>query len=103
MTSTIHLIEDLGNMKMINKENAEWESGWWSVTPETASKLIGGHIYFHKRQAEPSFFGGLILDYRIETTGEWVGRIIFTFKTGLEFKGVKAGSNGWAMEKKFVW
>ena len=103
MTPTIHLIEDLGNMKMLNKANFEWESGWWAVAPETAEKLIGGHIYFHKKQAEPSFFGGLILGYRIETTGEWVGRVIFRFKTGLEFKGIKAGSSGWGMEKKIVW
>lgn len=103
MTSTIHLIEDLGNMKMLNKANSEWESGWWAVAPETAEKLIGGNIYFHKKQAEPSFFGGLILGYRIETTGEWAGRVIFQFKTGLEFKGIKAGSSGWGMEKKIVW
>lgn len=100
---TIHFIEDLGNMKMLNKANSEWESGWWAVNPETAEKLVGGNIYFHKKQAEPSFFGGVITAYRIETTGEWVGRIIFQFKTGLEFKGIKAGSSGWGMEKKIVW
>lgn len=103
MHPRIHLIENLGNMKILNKENLEWESGWWSVTHETAERLVGGHIYFHKKQAEPSFFGGLILSYRIETAGEWVGRVIFQFKTGLEFKGVKAGSSGWGMEKKIVW
>lgn len=100
---TIHLIEDLGNMKMLNKANFEWESGWWAVNPETAEKLVGGNIYFHKKQAELSFFCGVITGYRIETTGEWVGRIIFQFKTGLEFKGVKAGRSGWGMEKKIVW
>ncbi len=103
MMPTIHLIEDLGNMKMLNKLRSEWESGWWAVSPETAEKLIGGHIYFHKKQVEPSFFGGLILGYGVETTGEWIGRVIFLFKTGLEFKGVKAGSSGWGMEKKIVW
>lgn len=100
---TIHLIEDLGNMRILNKSNSEWESGWWALAPETAEKLIGGYIYFHKKQAEPSFFGGLILSYRVETNGEWVGRVIFQFKTGLEFKGIKAGSAGWGMEKKIVW
>jgi hypothetical protein len=103
MTSSIHLIENLGNMRMLNKEAAEWESGWWSVAPETAEKLIGGHIYFHKKQVEPSFFGGVILSYRIETEGEWAGRILFKFRTGLEFKNIKAGTSGWSMEKKIKW
>ena len=103
MTSAIHLIEDLGNMKIIDKTNAEWESGWWAVSAETAEKLVGGDIYFHKKQIEPSFFGGRILSYRIETSGECIGRIIFKFKTGLEFKGIRAGVSGWGMEKKIIW
>jgi len=103
MTSSIHFIENLGNMRMLNKEDSEWESGWWSITPETAHKLIGGHIYFHKKHAAPSFFGGVILNYRIETEGEWAERILFKFRTGLEFKNIKAGSSGWSMEKKINW
>ena len=102
MPTRIHLIEHLGHMKVIDKEKAEWESGWWAVAPDTAAKLVGGHIYFHKAQAKLSFFGGVILSYRIETQGEWPGRIIFKFRTGQEFKGVGAGITGWGMEKKIV-
>ncbi len=89
-------------MKMLSKEKAEWESGWWSVAPTTAEKLVGGHIYFHKAKAKPSFFGGVILSYRVETEGEWPGRIIFKFRSGQEFKAIKAGTTGWGMEKKIV-
>ncbi|MCA1924985.1 MAG: hypothetical protein LDL16_01740 [Thiobacillus sp.] len=89
-------------MKMLDKENHEWESGWWKISPDTAEQLVGGEIYFHKARAKPSFFGGLILSYRVETEGEWPGRILFRFRTGNEFKGVEAGMDGWGMEKKIV-
>jgi hypothetical protein len=102
MPKNIHLIERLDHMTMLNKEKAEWESGWWAVTPSKAEELVGGHIYFHKQQAKPSFFGGLILGFRVETEGEWSGRIVFTFRAGQEFKGIRAGTGGWSMEKKIV-
>ncbi|MBS0174767.1 MAG: hypothetical protein JSR64_12085 [Nitrospira sp.] len=102
MTAKIHLIERENNIWLINKEHAEWESGWWVVAPNTAEQLIGGHIYFHKTQAKPSFFGGTIISYRIEAEGEWSGRVVFKFCAGPEFKDVKAGSTGWGMEKKVV-
>lgn len=102
MAERIHLIEHLGHMTMLNKEKAEWESGWWAVAPAKAEQLVGGHIYFHKQQASPSFFGGVILGFRVETEGEWPGRIVFKFRASQEFKGVKAGAGGWSMEKKIV-
>jgi len=102
MTGDIHLIERIGNMKCIDKNIALWESGWWAVSTEKAEKLIGGRIFFHKAQDKPSFFGGKITKYRIETEGEWVGRILFSFTTGMEFKGVTTSREGWGMEKKFV-
>jgi hypothetical protein len=92
----------MGHMRCLDKASALWESGWWAIAPETAQKLVGGHIYFHKAQDKPSFFGGRITAARVETEGNWPGRIVFTFVTGLEFKGVRAGSSGWGMEKKLI-
>lgn len=89
-------------MKMLDKEKFEWESGWWKLSSDMAEKLVGGEIYFHKAQAKPSYFGGLVLSYRVETEGEWPGRIVFRFRAGQEFKGVDAGTRGWGMEKKIV-
>lgn len=102
MPGDIHFIERLGNMKRIDKELAIWESGWWAVTPETADKLIGGRIFFHKAQDKPSFFGGKLTSYRIENEGELSGRILFTFIFSPEFRGVRTGREGWGMEKKVV-
>ena len=102
MSSDIHLIERMGHMRCLDKANAIWESGWWAVSHETASNLVGGRIFFHKAQAKPSFFGGRITSVRIETEGQWSGRAVFTFVTGYEFKGIRAGNQGWGMEKKIV-
>ena len=43
-----------------------------------------------------------ITEFRVETQGDWPGRILFKFVAGQEFKGVKAGRDGWSMEKKVV-
>lgn len=102
MPGDIHLIERMGHMKCLDKPSALWESRWWAVSTETAERLVGGRIFFHKAQDKPSFFGGNITGYSVETEGQWTGRVIFTFVTGLEFKGVKAGNTGWGMEKKIM-
>ncbi len=41
----IHLIERLHNFKKVNGQI--WESGWWDISPSTATILKGGEIYFH--------------------------------------------------------
>lgn len=102
MPGDIHFIERLRNMKRVDKDSGIWESGWWAVSPETASKLIGGRIFFHKSQDKPSFFGGKLTNFRIETEGELAGRIIFTFIFSPEFRGIRAGRDDWGMEKKVV-
>ena len=43
-----------------------------------------------------------ITEFRVETQGDWPGRILFKFVAGQEFKGVKASRDGWSMEKKVV-
>ena len=103
--SSIHLIERITNVKMLSKEKNEWASYCWAVTKETAKKLIGGDIYLHKAQDKPSHFGGKIFSYDVvpADAGEDAGRIIFNFQAGLEYKNVKAGKDGWGMEKKIVW
>lgn len=102
MDRDIHLIEKIGNINPLDEKRLLWESGWWVVSLEKAEYLIGGRIFFHKAQDKPSFFGGRITRFRVETDGEWKGRILFTFIPSLEFKGVKTSREGWGMEKKFV-
>ena len=100
MISKIHLIENLGNIKALDIKNAEFETKWWDLAEATANKLVGGEIYFHKFQAKPSFYGGKITSYRIETEGQWKGRVIFNFTYNEKFRNVSTGKDKWAMEMK---
>lgn len=103
--ASIHFIERQKAMVCIDKEKAEWESGKWAVSEETAQKLVGGDIYFHLAQDKPSYFGGKIVSFRVlpDTEEDCPGRIVFRFSAGMQFKDVRAGNDGWSMEKKIVW
>lgn len=101
MSRRIHLIERLGKIRKI--EGRLHESGLWDVTPQTADELVGGDIYFHKKQKELSFFGGKILSYRIhEEDDEYRGRVIFNFESSSDHKNFSSGEGGWSNEKKIV-
>jgi hypothetical protein len=102
MAPKIHVIERMDHIRKL--EGQIYESGFWAVSPETAQALLGGDIYFHKKQKEPSFYGGKILGYRIhEEDDEYCGRIIFRFEYSTKHRNVSAGSGGWSNEKKIVW
>jgi hypothetical protein len=101
MAPRIHLIERIGYIQKL--EEQIFESGLRAVTPDTAQSLLGGDIYFHKKQKEPSFYGGKILGYRIhDEDDEYRGRIIFSFEYSAKHRNVSAGSGGWSNEKKIV-
>ena len=103
MKARIHLIERDGRLVPVEPGSKEYESGFWVVAEETARRLVGGEILFHKAQAKPAFFGGVIKSYRIQSDGEWKGRIIFRFLADpVRFRGVLAGRDGWGNEKKIV-
>lgn len=103
MAGDIHLIERMGHIACVDIALARWESGWWAVSQDTARRLVGGRIYFHLGQTKPSRFGGRITGFRVETEGNWPGRIVFEFIAGMEFKDVRTGREGWGMEKKIVY
>lgn len=96
----IHLIER--DDRFVPLGNSVYESGFWHVAEEKAALLKGGMIYFHKAQDEPSYYGGRIIDYRIQREGEFVDRIIFKFQYMAECRGCMAGRDGWGQEKKLV-
>ena len=98
----IHLIERLNNLKLINRDRHEWESGYWVVSENTAQCLVGGDLYIHDGKLEPSHFGGAILGYRVQQGGEFDGRIIFRFRASMEHKDVKTDRKGWGNEKKVL-
>lgn len=98
----IHLIEKNRRFTREDKFSQIWESGYWKVTEDVAKALVGGDIYFHPAKIKPSYFGGKILGYTKIEEGEWEGRIVFEFEFSREYKGVRAGKDGWGMEKKIV-
>lgn len=91
------------NLRCVDKENNEWESGFWAIVPDTAQRLVGGTIYLHSAQDKLSHFGGEILGFRIVSTGLHAGRAVFRFRATSNAREVRAGRDNWAQEKKFVW
>lgn len=100
----IHFVERMNNIRRLPGADGEWESGYWSVTENTAQRLIGADLYLHTRQAEPSHFGGKILGFHVHRDQSDIdGRIVFRIKPTIGHKGVVAGREGWGNEKKIVW
>ena len=96
----IHLIENVNNFAKL-KDNS-WESGWWNLDENKAQKLVGGEIYFHKKQRESSFYGGTITGYRVEQDGPYEGRIVFVFEHTQSCRNVKTDKHGWSRKMKII-
>ena len=98
----IHLIEKENLISRLAGSQTEYESGYWALPEYDAKELVGGHIYFHERQIEPSFYGGLITGFRIQQTEPYKDRVVFRFEPKPNCRGVRAGRDGWQYEKKIV-
>jgi hypothetical protein len=96
----IHVIER--DNRMIRLDGDLWESGYCVVPASTAKQLVGGSLLFHKKQKEPSFFGGVIMKYRVQDKGAYTGRVIFTFQYQPDHRGVVAEAGRWSQEMKIV-
>ncbi len=56
----------------------EYESGYWTLYEAEAARLVDGTLYLHQKKAEPSYFGGKILSFRLSTDTEpYPGKIVF--------------------------
>ncbi len=100
--TAVHLIESYGVIAQIDKEAGIYESGNWDISSNTAQQLVGGNIFFHDEQGNPSRLGGIILKWRQVEDDPDKGRIIFTFKSQPEYKGVRTSSHGWGNGMKVV-
>jgi hypothetical protein len=100
--AAIHLIERKSLFSRVTSPSTEYESGFWSLSEAQAQLLVGGKIYFHQRQIEPSFYGGVITGFRVQQGEPHNGRIIFRFEPNPECRGIRAGRGGWQFEKKIV-
>jgi hypothetical protein len=96
----IHLVEPSNNFTKL--QDNVWESGCWKIDESKAQQLVGGDIYFHKTRAEPSFYGGTILGYRVEADGEDQGRIIFKLEHSQSHRNVCTDKSGWSKDIKII-
>jgi hypothetical protein len=66
--------------------------------------LIGKRIYFHERQADPSYFGGVISAFRVlpDDHARHPRRVVFKFVPDGDGKGFVAGPSGWRNEQKTI-
>lgn len=97
----IHLIERAGNVHRVAGSPDEWVSGDWVISHDTAAKLVGGDLYLHSNQSEPSHFGGRIVGWHPHTKD--TKRIVFVFIASKDYKGFRTGKDGWGVEKKIDW
>ena len=79
-----------------------FESGFWDLSPDQASMLVGKEIYFHLKKTDGAFFGGIITGARTKEDNPGQGRIIFTFNALASFKNKKTGAADWRKEIKIV-
>lgn len=99
----IHFIEKARQQKLLDQATHRYESGNWHVAEDKAKNLIGGRIYFHQSQSDPSYFGGTITAYRVLPHPDpAAGRVVFEFIADQQGKGVRAGTSGWSNEQKTI-
>ena len=98
----IHLIEKDHKNRLTMMAGKLWESGGWNIPESTAKKLLEGSILLHEKPKAPSFFGGIIINYRVQTEGRAKGLIIFTFEYKAGHRGYLAEAGGWSKEMKIV-
>jgi hypothetical protein len=96
----IHIVETLN--KFVRLPDNQWESGWWDIDEDRAGKLIGGNVFFHKKQMEPSFFGGTITGYRIEQEAQHEGMIVFTLQYNAACRDIRTDKGGWSKKMKII-
>lgn len=101
----IHLIEKNHKnrlTKVAGQNEKIWESGLWNLPESMARKLLEGSLLLHEKPKSPSFFGGIILNYRIQTEGRSKGMVSFTFEYQADHRNVLAEPGGWSKDMKIV-
>jgi hypothetical protein len=99
----IHFIQSSPKLRpWREEEGGDYKSGYWHVSESQATSAIGAKIFFHEKQASPSFLAGIITGFEVQKTGQWEGRIIFSFSRSVDLEGLKTDPDGWFREKKIV-
>lgn len=96
----IHIVEVKNSF--VKLSNDEYESGCSQLDEAKAEKLVGGDIYFHKTRSEPSFYGGRIINYRLETGEAQKGMIVFILRYNKGCRNIRTDKNGWSKSIKIT-
>jgi 5-methylcytosine-specific restriction protein A len=86
-----------GPLEQIDATTDTWKSGYWAIGKSTADTCIGGSIFFHDRQAAPSYLGGEITGFEF-VPYESKDRVLFTFRRMPSHEGI-IQTEGWYREK----
>lgn len=97
----LHLIEK-DHKKLAKVSDKLWETGNWAIPEAVAKKLLEGSILFHEKPKAPSYFGGIIINYRVIGEGRQKGLVIFTFEYRADHRLVMAEAGGWSKVMKIV-
>jgi len=105
--ASIHLIKNDRGLPSITPIGQQagtgiYYIGFWVIAEATANKLIGGNIFFHEHQTEPSFFGGVIKCVVKVDQGMYPNRIVFIFKVDQACTNITTPRNGWSQEMKIM-
>ena len=102
----IHLIKKieggLPHIVPLPGEPNGYSSGFWTLSEKKARSFLGGKIYFHEHQRDPSLYGGEIVDADLTREGEYRGKIVFKLIFSADCRGVRTSNDGWSQEMKFV-
>ncbi len=105
IAEAIHVVEkdnDNDNLRCIDPDRDEWETGNWVVGDSTADSLLGGMVYVHRGQNLPSHKGGEIIDVYHKARTDKKRKVIL-FRALPSGENVIAQKQGWGNERKLVW
>lgn len=83
----------------IDIEEQLYSSRAWTISEETAKRLIGAQFFLHKTQTGPAYHGGFIFDV---VPSEEKGRYTILYQASMTAKGVMTSKSGWKQELKLV-
>lgn len=92
MAKRIHLIDDGSGITKLDEHT--WEYAFCELEGPIARRLVGGSILFHKKPSEPSFYGGIILSYRVREGREGT-KVAFKFQYAQSHRGIPAARGRW--------
>jgi len=98
----IHLIEKDHKNRLTMIADKIWETGHWNIPESMAKQLLEGSLLLHEKSKLPSFFGGIILNYRLQAEGRMKGQVTFIFEYDAGHRGIVAEAGGWNKDMKIV-